>query len=276
MRGVLGARMSDLPRLKLGLPRLEIDTDVTPGQAASLLERVQAKWHRLGQTRPHWSTNARDAFLPGRIDANREAFERSGMADRDDLLAALDRHGFGPTPRAHVCDFGCGVGRVSLPLAQAFRRVTACDISPAHMMVGRAEAARQGRANIVFSLVTIADFGMTTDFDVWYSHLVLQHNPPPVIAMILRRMFALLAPGGLAYFQVPTYREGYAFRAEAALAAPPPDEDFEIHAIPQSTVFSIAAGAGCQVLEVREDSAVWPPSLVISNTFVFRKQSASC
>jgi len=41
---------------------------------------------------------------------------------------------------------------------------------------------------------------------------VLQHNPPPLIAMILARLLAGLAPGGVAYFQVPVWLPGYRFR----------------------------------------------------------------
>ena len=47
--------------------------------------------------------------------------------------------------------------------------------------------------------------------DLVYSLIVLQHNPPPVIRLIVRAFLKALNPGGVAYFQVPTYRGGYRF-----------------------------------------------------------------
>src|SRR5271169_236009 len=44
-----------------------------------------------------------------------------------------------------------------------------------------------------------------TNVDLFFSIIVLQHNPPPVILGILDAAFAGLRPGGLAFFQVPTY-----------------------------------------------------------------------
>jgi SAM-dependent methyltransferase len=111
------------------------------------------------------------------------------------------------------------------------------------------------------------DFGMGAPFDLWFSTRTLQHNPPPVTALILRRAFALLAPGGVAVFQIPTARVGYHFD----IAAPEPDEDLPIHAFPQAAVFALAAEAGCIPVEVIEDSVIWPPILCRSNSFVIRK-----
>jgi hypothetical protein len=111
---------------------------------------------------------------------------------------------------------------------------------------------------------------MAEPFDVWFSYIVLQHNPPPVIAMVLRRALSMLAPGGVAIFQLPTHALGYRFDLAAYLAAPVSDA-IEVHCLPQSVVFRLAAEAGCVPLEVREDTAMGPPSHWLSNSFVFAK-----
>ena len=54
-------------------------------------------------------------------------------------------------------------------------------------------------------------------FDCFISLIVLQHNPPPVIAFLLRTILRKLTPGGLAYFQVPTYQRGAVFKADEYL-----------------------------------------------------------
>jgi SAM-dependent methyltransferase len=90
-------------------------------------------------------------------------------------------------------------------------------------------------------------------FDVFFSLIVLQHNPPPLIAFLLRTLLNKLEPGGLAYFQVPTYRFGYRFDPDAYIASELKLGVPEMHVLPQHVVLRIADEAGCRPLEVRED-----------------------
>ena len=46
-------------------------------------------------------------------------------------------------------------------------------------------------------------------YDVFFSTIVLQHNPPPLIAYILRQVLTQLNAGGVAFFKVQTYGLGY-------------------------------------------------------------------
>ena len=253
--------------MPLNLPPSNVAWQVDEPTAAALLARVQEHWSRLGQQRPHWSTEMRPEFLPENIAANMSMFEASGDGDVETLVATLTRFGISPRQLPRVCDFGCGVGRMTRPLAKVFAQVTGCDVSPAHLMLARAATG----AGVDFSLVNLPNFGMSAPFDLWFSILTLQHNPPPVMTMILRRMFAMLAPGGVAIFQIPTERVGYSFDPASYLAGPEGAEVMEIHALPQAVVFALAAQAGCIPLEVREDGLVWPPTLCLSNRFVIAK-----
>ena len=266
-------------KVPLNAPPLTVECSADPAIERALLALVTAKWRALGVERPHWSVTGRDEFLPDRIADNRAAFDLSGQEDLATIRAILIRNGLSPEMFHHACDFGCGVGRVTLPMAAAFPRVTGCDVSAEHLRMAQSEANNhlrmaQSEANnrgIRFVLVEPPDFGMTEKFDLWFSHLVLQHNPPPIMAAILRRMFALLAPGGVALFQIPTYIRGYAFDCASYLRAPPA-QAIEVHVLPQQHVLALARDAGCDVLEIREDTAVWPPSEAVSNTMLFRKR----
>ena len=262
---------ADAVLMPLELPPPPVAWQVDEPTAAALLARVQARWVALGQARPHWSMDMRPEFTPDQIEANRARFDASGDAEAASLLAVLARYGFTPETLPRLCDFGCGVGRMTRPFATRFASVLGCDISPPHLALARDASGPRAR----FALVEVPDFGMTEPFDLWFSVLTLQHNPPPVIAMILRRMFALLAPGGVAVFQLPTERLGYRFDPAEYLRAPDAPETMEIHVLPQSVVFALAAGGGCVPLAVREDGLVWPPTICLSNRFVFYKPGAA-
>ena len=258
---------ADAVRMPLNQPESPIVWLADAPTTAALLARVQSQWTKLGQERPHWSTDNRPEFAPDSIASNMPAFEASGDGDVRTLVGLLARHGLAPQGLPRVVDFGCGVGRMTRPLAKVFRHVTGCDVSPPHLTLARMATG----AGVNYALVSVPHFGMSSGFDLWVSMLTLQHNPPPVITMVLRRMFALLAPGGVAVFQLPTARLGYGFDPAAYLAAPESSDLSAIHALPQAVVFGLAAEAGCIALEVREDGMVWPPTLCVSNTFIFAK-----
>lgn len=243
--------------------------------SAGLLDHVASTWNKLGRERPHWSVLSSDDFLPGRIETTADAFYASGATDANRIVSALARHGIRMADMKSVVEFGCGVGRVTPYLARTFPSVTACDISESHLRLACDTVRRSGHTNVHFQLTRPPDFGLNGSFDLWFSCLVLQHNPPPVIAMILRQAFARLAPGGVAMFQVPTYSLGYQFATQAYLASPTATGTIEVHCLPQAVVFHLAHQAGCVPLELREDGLMGPPSAWLSNTFLFRKPHTS-
>jgi len=265
----LGSLRSEHPqRLSLDVPPILVDWQTDKETEARLLDYVTKTWVAIGKEQPHWSVLSADAFKSENMARNRAAFYASGAGDARRVVAILARHHLTPADRPRMVEYGCGVGRVTPHLAAAFREVIGIDISQSHLALARDVVAESGRQNVRLVLSAAPEFGMTEPFDLWFSYIVLQHNPPPIIAMILRRMFAMLAPGGIAVFQVPTYVPGYRFDVAQYLAAPK-QGTIEVHCLPQPVVFRLAAEAGCRSLEVREDSAVGFPWL--SDTFVFIK-----
>src|SRR6185369_10701730 len=103
-------------------------------------------------------------------------------------------------------DFGCGVGRLTLPLARRALRVVACDVAPTMLVHARRNAESAGLHNIEF--INSEDLaGLAPgEFDFICSLLVFQYIPAAAGYEILRALMALLAPGGVAAIQV-TFRQ---------------------------------------------------------------------
>lgn len=218
---------------------------VDDATALALLARVRAAWQ------------AAPPGLPADLGSHRDP---SGEVQADGLLACVRRAGVDPATLADAFEFGCGSGRVLRHLAARFASAAGCDLSPPRL----AAAAGAG------ALSPVADlrFGMAGPFDLWYSHLALQSFPPPLISRILQRALALLRPGGVAVFQLPTYAKGYGFSTDAT---PRADPALDRHMLPQPVVFAIAAAAGCLPAEAFDDLAVEPYPLWRSTVFVLRK-----
>jgi SAM-dependent methyltransferase len=238
---------------------IHVEWDVDRDTATRLIERVSETWTRLGEDRPYWSVLANPAYLPENVAGREQTFYNSGRYDLEILLATIRRVGRELTQFPVAFEFGCGLGRVTSHLCRCFSRVIACDISPSHLALARTALAKRGLTNVEFRRATATDFGISEPFDLWFNRIVLQHNPPPLIAAIISRALALLRPGGLAIFQVPVYLTGYRFCVEEYLRRPINTASFEMHALPQSAIFRIAGEQGCRLLEVREENSAGDP-----------------
>ncbi len=258
-------------RLTHLLPPSHVEWDVPEQAMAGLIDHVTQTWTALGNDKPHWSVLSSDQFLPEQIEQHRRNFYESGSNDAKLILAALARHGRDAASHPRIVEYGCGVGRVTPYLATVFREVTAIDISSSHIAMAEEATLAAGARNARFRLARAPHFGMEEPFDLWFSYIVLQHNPPPLIAMVLRRALAMLAPGGIAIFQVPTFAMGYKFSLAQYLANPTSTGTIEVHCLPQPVVFQLAHDAGCVPLEIREDSAMGRHRSWLSNTFIFAK-----
>lgn len=265
------ALMPELPP-PLDTPPPEGEVMADPVTLRTLLAHTARYWTRIGQAAPHWSVLTEERFAPGQISAHRDAFFASGESDARMLDAILARSGRDRGEFEHCAEYGCGVGRTTVGLAQRFARVTALDLSQPHLDQAATELQARQITNVELRLVTPEALMPAADYDLWYSRIVLQHNPPPIIIAVLRRAFLHLRPGGMAVFQVPTWMKGYAFSSERYLAGTPGD-GMEMHAVPQAAVLELAAAHGMVLRDIREDSAlVGRPGKGLSNTFAFEKR----
>jgi SAM-dependent methyltransferase len=259
----------------LSVDPLIVETDPAPEDLAAMAARVEATWRRLGRSDPHWSVLSADEFRSERIAEHEQAFYDTGDYDVGLLKSALRRCG-SALERLETClEYGCGVGRATWKLALLFERLVACDISETHLEHARLKLRACGAHNVEFRKIDSALRPLAgLSYDLFFSRMVLQHNPPPIMVAVLRDALAGLRPGGVALFQLPTYARGYSFRVAEYLASP--DEGrIEMHCLPQAHVFRLARESACDVLEVREDWDTGQRETYVSNTFVLRRSGGS-
>ena len=274
LKNSVAARLFPVSSLVLPLDTPPIDVDVQTDEAslARLLAHVEQTWTRLGDEEPHWSVLSAEEFKAANLPEHEAAFYASGRNDLRLLLAFLERNDIDAGRLSNVLEYGCGVGRTTRFLASRFAQVQAWDISSSHLRLAEAYLAREQVRNVTLHRVrTLADVDGPPDVDLLFSFLVLQHNPPPVIAALLQRLLARLRPGGIAYVQLPTHACDYRFKLDDYLAHGLSATHIEMHCLPQRHVFRIAKQAGCQVLEVREDTWCGRPRSEISNTFLMQR-----
>ncbi len=233
--------------------RTYIDIRCSDEQLQAMFDRIGVAWKAFGETEPHWSVLTSEAFRQVNLPANIDAFYASGLHDIDVQLNFLRRAEL-PIRIGKAMDFGCGVGRLTLALAPHAGHVLGIDISPPHLKLAEERRDAKGIANVDFaSIASVDDLDRHGGFDLVISRIVLQHNPPPVMTAIYRKLLRALAPGGVAIVQMPSFLVGQSFTADDYLAHEQPA--MEMNALPQHIMFEIVDETGCRVLEVREDSA---------------------
>lgn len=130
-------------------------------------------------------------------------FFETGDTEIAGVLARGTELGY-PRQFQRALDFGCGVGRLTRPLAAHFQDCWGVDIS--ERMISRARELNQDVVNCHFVVNSAPDLRRfdSRSFDLVYSSIVLQHLPS---ARLARRYIAeflrLVRPGGLVVFQMP-------------------------------------------------------------------------
>lgn len=140
-------------------------------------------------------------FRADRMDAaDRDAFFASGEAAVDHTFATIRRVLRPDFRPLRSLDFGCGVGRLTIPLASRSAEVVGVDVSPTMLQEAEQNCARLGLVNA--RLVHSDEFwsaphGASLPFDFVHSFIVFQHIPPMRGLRLTDRILELLAPGGI-------------------------------------------------------------------------------
>jgi len=105
-------------------------------------------------------------------------------------------------------DFGCGVGRMTIPLSRKFEEVAGVDISPSMIEEAKRNSLELERSNIKF----FDDLSNVGTFDFIHSFITFQHIPTKTGEKILSRLLNLLNNNGVAVLHFSFFREAVFFR----------------------------------------------------------------
>ena len=162
-----------------------------------------AYWEELARREPYFPVLTHEGFSEvGSNSVATAAFFETGEADISSLLQAMASLLGREVRPSLTLDFGCGVGRLTLPLARRSAQVVACDIAPTMLTHARKNLEGAGLENVRFLLTDELTSLSARDFDFVCALLVFQHIPPPDGYALIRTMLNLLAPGGVAALHV--------------------------------------------------------------------------
>lgn len=165
-------------------------------------------WEAFGKTDPYFGVISEDRFQQDRLDANaKEDFFAGGEEHIAGVIETIRRTvapDFAPT---RCLDFGCGVGRLVIPLARRFPEVVGLDISDSMLAEAKQNAARAGVTNVE---LLRSDDGLSQangHFDLVHSFIVLQHIPKSRGEELLRLLIGKLGQGGVGALHFTYYND---------------------------------------------------------------------
>jgi SAM-dependent methyltransferase len=163
-----------------------------------VFHRARRDWDRRAQVVPKETTATFDA-------ADWEQYWASGYRDRDLLLGVAETAGSLGTELA--VEIGCGLGRITRPLADRFRHVLGVDISPEMLKQAR---ARAGAPTIRYEPVGADQHLPLPDgaADLVIAWTVFRHMPKAVFARYLDESHRVLRPTGCLVFEAQVRETG--------------------------------------------------------------------
>lgn len=135
-------------------------------------------WEAIGANDPYHGVLTHERFRKAALTEDSLAeFFATGQAHIDAVVRTVERQFQRELRPRRALDFGCGVGRLTLPLAGISGEVVGVDVSASMLEEARRNSEAHGLRNVRFVPGDDALSGLTGRFDFLHTYIVFQHIP---------------------------------------------------------------------------------------------------
>lgn len=135
------------------------------------------QWELFGQKDPHYGVFTSDKFRKGNIDDNIEQFYESGRSYIDFIIKNIREHLDNNFQPDRCLDFGCGVGRLTIPLSAICNYVLGVDVSKSMLQEAKSNCDKRGLLNVEFIKSDDQLSNILGNYNFINSFIVFQHIP---------------------------------------------------------------------------------------------------
>jgi SAM-dependent methyltransferase len=155
-------------------------------------------WEEFGATDPYFAVITFEQYRQRNLtEANKKAFFETGDIHIGEVLAKVRKHLAPDFNPRRALDYGCGVGRVLVPLAKLSGSVTGVDVSASMLMEAGRNCENLSIGNVELVEARDARQRLTGKYDFIHSFIVFQHIDVRQGARILEFLLQLLARDGV-------------------------------------------------------------------------------
>lgn len=160
---------------------------------------TDADWVSIAKDAPYYGVFSQERYRTPDATSLKDLFE-TGEREIAHFEQTLRRQ-FGSFSPTSALDFGCGVGRLLIPLARRAGRAYGVDVAPDMLALSRKHATEAGVS------VEVGHDIPARQFDWVNTVIVLQHIPPARGYQFIRSLWNCVAPGGALTMHVTIYKE---------------------------------------------------------------------
>lgn len=159
-------------------------------------------WENWGKDDPYFGVLSSDEYHAANLnEESRVKFFLSGEKYIGEILGNIRNHLDRDYRPERCLDFGCGVGRLVIPLGDLCHKVIGVDVSD-HMLAEAASNCQERNLDTVSFVKSDDDLtNLSGTFNLIHSCLVLQHIPRHRGMRLVAALLKHLEPGGVAALQ---------------------------------------------------------------------------
>lgn len=163
---------------------------------------TDSDWDKWGETDPYFGVlSAEEYHAKNLTDEAKAKFFHSGDEYIHRVLADIQSHLDSNYQPTRCLDFGCGVGRLVIPLAGLSDKVVGVDVSDYMLTEAASNCRKRNIENVTFIKSDDDLTRLAGSFNLVHSCLVLQHIPKPRGMRLVNALLRHLEPGGVIAIQ---------------------------------------------------------------------------
>jgi len=220
------------------------------------LKRLQKCWDSWGKKDPLW------AILSYKEKKGRkwmiDEFFKTGIKEIQSVLKYIKSKGI-KLNRGKALDFGCGIGRLTQPLAQNFKKAYGVDIAPSMIKLAKKYNKHGKKCEYILNKADNLKIFKGSSIDFIYSHITLQHIKPKYSLKYIKEFFRILAPNGILLFQIPSKIKNplyIIFKLYSYFKSLVNLPYMEIHSVKKKNIVKLAKENHADIIDIIETGSV--------------------
>jgi len=161
-------------------------------------KNASENWEKYGAEDPYYGVLSHDRYHMGALDNDaKRAFFESGSDYIDNVVNIITKYidsGFSPE---NSLDFGCGVGRLLIPISKISNNTSGVDVSESMLKEARKNIEIFSADNITLIESDDCSDLLSETYDFVHSFIVFQHIPVKYGMAIFTNIMNSLKPGGI-------------------------------------------------------------------------------